>query len=60
MPNSQRRAIQAPTPRSSRMGSDLRRPAPRPGKGSRGALADQGFSADEITTLNSVGALATG
>jgi alpha-methylacyl-CoA racemase len=47
----------APAPRFSRTPAELRRGAPRPGEHTDTALADWGFSAEELQTLHEAGAI---
>jgi alpha-methylacyl-CoA racemase len=50
----------SPAPRFSRTPSELRLPAPAPGRDSRPALADWGISSDQIAALEAAGAMAQG
>jgi alpha-methylacyl-CoA racemase len=47
----------SPAPRFSRTPSELRRPAPAPGRDSHRALADWGLPADQIAALEATGAM---
>ncbi len=47
----------SPAPRFSRTPSELRRPAPGPGRDSHRALADWGLPADQIAALEATGAM---
>ena len=47
-----------PAPRFSRTPSELRRPAPKPGRDSRPALADWGIAQDQIAALEAAGVMA--
>lgn len=47
----------APAPRFSRTSPELRSPAPKPGEHTDSALADWGFTADELRALHEAGAI---
>jgi alpha-methylacyl-CoA racemase len=52
------KAQPAPAPRFSRSQARIQRPPPAPGENTQEALADWGFSADEIAALREAGAVA--
>jgi alpha-methylacyl-CoA racemase len=47
-----------PAPRFSRTDSEIRRPPPNPGQDTDAALAEWGFSGDDVARLRAAGAVA--